>query len=823
MGDNTYGAARDSAQGYRRIRSLTIALCGTVIVAIWILLALQLRYEQKAGIETSLAVTTALAKAFEEHVVSTINTADLVLRDIDEEYSEQGRNLDLAAFARERKSSLAPFSVLSVIDEQGNLLKRSTAPVLSRVNFSDTDNFRFHAGSKSDELYVGKARKGVSTSKWTIYISRRINKANGAFGGEANVGIDVAYLSGFYERVSLGTDSVVTLLGRDGYIRARHSSQGGSAGENVRESPLFAVLGSSGESGTFVTDGILDGRARLFSYRALRDHPLIVAVGQSKTAALAAYREHRATYVGWASSITLVLVLFGTLLARQIGLQGTTTELLRQREQRLKEAQTIAGLGSWELDVTANRLTVSDEIVTLLETDPGRLGLSYSYADLVAAIHPDDRERVDRAYAYSLVNKAPYEIEYRLQMPDGRVKFVRERCHTDFDGAGEPMRSVGTVQDVTGRRQAEESAARLAAIVQNSTDAIISRSLEGTILTWNAGAERLFGYSESEAVGQPIDLILPPDQSDKTRKNSDILLAGGQIPIMDVVRRTKDGRIIDVMRSMSPVRDETGQVTGIAIVMRDITERKRAEQEIRRLNVDLEQRVAERTAELEKTVQQLEVAAKEMESFTYSVAHDLRAPLRAMHAFSTILVDDYGTEIPEEGRGYLARVAHNAQRMGHLIDDLLDFSRYGREPMKQQQVDVGALVSDIVAEQLAAGSRAEVRIGDLPPCRADAALLRQVWVNLISNALKYSESVASPLVEVGHAGGAYFVRDNGVGFDMAHASKLFGVFNRLHRIEEFEGTGVGLAIVKRIVERHGGRVWAQAEVGKGAAFFFMLA
>jgi PAS domain S-box-containing protein len=250
--------------------------------------------------------------------------------------------------------------------------------------------------------------------------------------------------------------------------------------------------------------------------------------------------------------------------------------------------------------------------------------------------------------------------------------------------------------------------------------------------------------------------------------------------------------------------------------------RKREEERVRQLNVELEQRVQERTTQLESTVRELKIAVDEMESFTYTVAHDLRAPLRAMNSFSHMLIEDFGASIPDKGQHYLRRVADNAQGMAHLIDDLLAFSRIGRQPLKKQRVDMAQVARAVLAEMVPAEGKAQVRLGPLPECSADPALLRVVLGNLVSNAVKYSGKLAAPVIEIGHAEGSYFVRDNGVGFDMAHTANLFGVFQRLHLKEEFEGTGVGLAIVKRIVERHGGRVWAQSEPGKGATFRFTL-
>ena len=251
----------------------------------------------------------------------------------------------------------------------------------------------------------------------------------------------------------------------------------------------------------------------------------------------------------------------------------------------------------------------------------------------------------------------------------------------------------------------------------------------------------------------------------------------------------------------------------------DIAKRKEAEAEVKKLNTELEQRVAKRTAELES-------ANKELEAFSYSISHDLRAPLRAVDGFSQAVMEDYGDKLPEEGRHYLQTIRNGAQRMGMLIDDLLSFSRLSRQPVNKQEVNVAKLVRDVLEElePQREGREIDLRIGDLPPYKGDAALLKQVWINLLSNALKYSRDRKPAVIEVGckteQGENVYFVRDNGAGFDMQYANKLFGVFQRLHRADEFEGTGVGLAIVQRVIHRHGGRIWADAAPGRGATFYF---
>lgn len=251
-----------------------------------------------------------------------------------------------------------------------------------------------------------------------------------------------------------------------------------------------------------------------------------------------------------------------------------------------------------------------------------------------------------------------------------------------------------------------------------------------------------------------------------------------------------------------------------------LAEREQVELHIRELNESLDRRVKQRTAELEK-------ANRELESFSYSVSHDLRAPLRALNGYARIIQEDEAARLSQEGKEMLARIWVNAERMGALIDDILQFSRVGRTEMRCAPTDMDALVAGAIEELRAEYPAATVRVGPMPAARGDEAMLRQVWINLIGNALKFSSRCEQPLIEVGSeatdGSTVYFVRDNGAGFDMTNAAHLFGVFQRLHAANEYPGTGAGLAIVKRIVERHGGRIWAESAPDKGTTFRFTLA
>lgn len=275
------------------------------------------------------------------------------------------------------------------------------------------------------------------------------------------------------------------------------------------------------------------------------------------------------------------------------------------------------------------------------------------------------------------------------------------------------------------------------------------------------------------------------------------------------------------VRTMGLPLTQDDKVIKVQGIFQDITERKQAEHEIHRLNEELERRVVERT-------EQLQVANKELEAFSYSVSHDLRAPLRAIDGYTRILVEDYGTILDTEGKRLCNVISKEARRMGQLIDDLLAFSRLSRKEMFRSRIDMKALVESVFDELLKEQDRGRIdfQLGKLPSARGDLALFQQVWVNLLANAIKFTAKKPRAVIQVGckqnKDENIYYVRDNGAGFDMEYASKLFGVFQRLHSESEFEGTGVGLAIVQRIIHRHGGRIWAKGDVEKGATFYFAL-
>jgi len=367
-----------------------------------------------------------------------------------------------------------------------------------------------------------------------------------------------------------------------------------------------------------------------------------------------------------------------------------------------------------------------------------------------------------------------------------------------------------------------ESEERFRLLIESVRDyAIFMLDKEGRVVTWNTGAERIKGYQAAEIIGKHISCFYTEEDVRNDAPRSELAAARSEGRYeAEGLRVRKDGSRFLAQVIITALLDATGDLRGFTKVTRDITESRRAKQEILRLNADLEDRVRERTA-------QLEAANKELEAFSFSVSHDLRAPLRHIDGFAHMLKED-AAELDDQTRRHVDLIAESARRMGMLIDDLLEFSRLGRNSLVRVRADMNVLVESALNE--ACGdqrNQAQVTIGPLPAACVDPNLMRQVWVNLLSNAFKYSairgsEARVEVSAETQGAVNRYCIRDNGVGFDMRYAGKLFGVFQRLHSQQEFEGTGVGLAIVQRIVHRHGGRVWADSEPGKGAVFTIEL-
>jgi PAS domain S-box-containing protein len=497
------------------------------------------------------------------------------------------------------------------------------------------------------------------------------------------------------------------------------------------------------------------------------------------------------------------------------------TEIKRAEEaQRATEARyrTL-------FDYAPDGFIMADAGNTYIDANPSFCQmLGYSHDELIGlnSSHIVTEKEIPnvKSAIRAIRTKTEYQREWQLKRKDGSVLDVDVIATAMPDG-----NRLSIVRDITEHKRAEEALRESENQFRTMLNTIpqlawIARP-DGYIYWYN---QRWYDYTNTtleQMQGDGWATVHDPAMLPLVMERWHHCLATGDPYEIEFPLKGADGNFRWFLTRCSSLKGEDGKILRWVGTNTDVSQRREDEEVIRQLNTTLELRVVERTAELE-------AANKELEAFSYSVSHDLRAPLRAVDGFSQAVLEDYGAQLPEEGRRDLQTIREGAQRMGVLIDDLLKFSRLSRTPLNTQEVNTAKLVRNVLEDLKSQreGRQIEIRIGDLPECQGDAALLNQVWVNLISNALKYTRRRESVVIEIGckleNDENVYFVRDNCAGFDMRYVNKLFGVFQRLHRADQFEGTGVGLAIVQRIINRHGGRIWAEATLNQGATFYFTL-
>jgi len=487
----------------------------------------------------------------------------------------------------------------------------------------------------------------------------------------------------------------------------------------------------------------------------------------------------------------------------------------------------------WTADAKGTPTYVDPRLLAWQGFDPAReLPLSF----WSEGIHPDDRDAMTGAWEGAMATATEMRVEYRLLRADGTYRWFESRARPLLGDDGRPTQWVGSTDDIE-----KEVATRAALRAEQLRLANIAHASPGMLFSFRQDREgrscfpyvspryaKMFQLDPKELAVDPsswFQLANPEDISEIVRT---VEISRQELSLWRHAWRVTAPEIgeIWVETHSMPVREPDGTTIWHG-TLADITERRRIDEQLRELNANLERRVAQRTAELEAANRELEVANRELEAFSYSVSHDLREPLRAINGFAKAFLQDFGATLPAQAQHFLDNIQQAALRMGRLIDDLLAFSRLSRQPLKRRPLDMRQLVEACVSRLAPAYPTTSVTLGEVAECEADPGLIEQVVTNLVSNAFKYSRKNPAPAIRIeSHRDDAqrtvYSVRDNGTGFNMKYAGKLFQVFQRLHRSGEFEGTGVGLAIVHRIVTRHGGRVWAEAEPQRGATFFFTL-
>ena len=507
----------------------------------------------------------------------------------------------------------------------------------------------------------------------------------------------------------------------------------------------------------------------------------------------------------------LLILLFGSLVGWFSAVRRGAEDALRRSQEKYRKLIDAAPDAIFVWDAHGKCVLANTSAAKLRGCREDEM-IGFSIVDTYAPAERDlIAERFDRAKKEGVLR-----FERRFLRKNDEVVPVEVSLST----AGEDQYQA-VVRDISDRKQAEKKLRKQAELLSLAHDAIIVRDPESRIMFWNRGAERTYGWTAAEALGHVTHELLQTRFPIPLETIDAVLQGQGQWE-GELRHITRDGTPIVVTSRQSLRRDEHGAPAATLEINRDVTDRKQAEEQIRKMNEELEQRVIERTRELQ-------AVNNELEAFAYSISHDLRAPVRHIAGFTELLQKHSGPVLDDKSRHHVDMILDSANRMGSLVDDLLAFSRIGRTETRKCTVDLAQVVKSIVGEFApdTLGRNITWHVGDLPKCYGDPAMLRLVFTNLISNALKFTRTRDQAEIDIGSLNHkpdeiVIFVKDNGVGFDMKYNDKLFGVFQRLHSQEAFEGTGIGLATVQRIVHRHGGTVWPESSVDHGATFYVAL-
>lgn len=634
-----------------------------------------------------------LADAMAGQTEALFHLLDLGLLDLRGHWRSPGEGFE--AERRRVFDSLPPglVSHMTVVDDQG-LVVYNSINVAVGTYVGDRDYFQaLRRGG--DHLVLGEPVRSRLNGQWLFVLARPIYR-DGRFAGGLHLAVSTSYLARSLGRLALSDNDLVGLVHPGGHLLARSLDNESAMGQSVpADRPFLRDPGA--ERGTFRLDGAVDGVPRLYGWQRLRGAGAVVVVGLSESAVLSPLEMTRRDALVLTALLSLALGGIGAWIGWLLLKVERGRHRLERSEARLRSAQQMARVGHWELDLTQDRLTWSDEVFRVFGRSPG--SYTPSADGFMSAVHPDDVTPLRQAFERAVAQRVPLDHVHRILLPDGGVRHVRLLCEMDFSGA-QPTRYHGTVQDITELRETQ-------------------RALE-------------------------------------------------------------------------------------------------------QLNAGLEQRVKARTHELL-------VLNRDLESFTYSVSHDLRTPLRSIHGFATVLGETEADRLSDEGRSFLSRIQEGARRMGLLINDLLSMAQQSRAELKVQPINLTDLAQAVAADlaRTDPARRVHWAIEEGLSVQADPGLMTVVMQNLLGNAWKYTGNKAEAEISLTFCGEAdgmvtFCLRDNGAGFDMRYVDQLFHPFKRLHRQDEFEGTGVGLASVQRILQRHGGSVRGEGVVGQGAVFHFSL-
>lgn len=803
----------------RRLRDAS-AVMGTALLT-GALLAYAVLYMRETTLRSGEELTDSLSQVIAEQTARTLQTGDQALRLAAARLDALRRSgaLDAAkgsAILREEAAHSPFIREMWVADAQGRVLMASKQPAGRIV--MDLPDFRAWRADPALQLYIGNVQRDEA-GQWHMPLARAVRE-NGVVSQVLVAAVDPRHFEQLWRAIDLGATGAVVLYRRDGRLLARSPGDLKLMGQDFSHLALFREYLPRAPEGTFTRESSLDGVRRVVAYRRVPGYPeLLVAVGTGFDELLGPWRKFAGlTGLVWAAAILAALIL--TLqLRRQSRRSAETEHRFMQLAQAMPQVVFSAD--------AQGRVEFASQRWTEITGQPAEQARGSGWRQ---AVHPDDVQVVVERLARGLKEGKELQVEFRLRYRDGGYRWQLLRAvPVDVEGAGSTA-WFGTATDIDMLKRAQDTLGQ-----QAEQLGIASRLTR--MGNWRADLQTQ-RMTMSEEVCAVLDLA--PD-AEPTLQEMFAMMDPQSLPsAMEVLGRcieqgesfdvevemvTATGRHVWVRSVGEPIRDGAGKVVAIQGAQQDITLRMLMMEEIRRLNASLEERIAERTAQLSANDAALRLANKQLEAFSYSVSHDLQSPLQRVGSYARLLQQELPSSPAGRAEHYLARILANADTMTQLIEGLLALSHVSEVEIIRGTVNVTEVATEILSRLQAEQPQRVVhwRVEPGLAANADVRLMRSVLENLVGNAWKFTSRKAEASIVVGSAGaGEYFVRDTGAGFDMTYADRLFGTFQRLHAEDEFPGTGIGLATVARAISRQGGRVWAQSAPGVGATFFFTL-
>ncbi|WP_041039272.1 PAS domain S-box protein [Paramagnetospirillum magnetotacticum] len=751
----------------------------------------------------------ALARVSEEHIAGVMRSFDQLLSEM-EEAAPDGILADpqraLTAIGN-RAKFIPELRSAAFINDQGIMLA-GNLPGMAGTNVHDREYFRALLENPNLSIFISAPLRSRVVTGTSIVIVRSIRKGGGQLAGALAVAIDPKIFEDELRSVLPGDGGRVTLLRDDGVILARLPDSDKWRGVSVAQGNVMVNVAKEGR-GTLVGSSVTDGLDRVIAYRRLENYPLVVAVGMSLSEALSDWRRDVSLQGG--ASLLLALLTFGLSMVsdRRLAERQRIQQALAASEARYRMLTEHSPVGVFQADPEGTCLYANERWLDLA----GRSRDEMLGAKWCRVVHPDDREAVAALWQSHVSGQGEFLAEMRLMRGDGSIRWVRGHAAALSDSEGPAGGLVGTIEDITAAKEAERrlllSEEKFAKAFRASPDAmVISLAEDGRYIELNDTFSSMLGYGRDELMGHTaLEMgvwALPEDRA--------ALVAAarrdGQVVNFETRLRRKNGETFDTLISVQEVVLDDQDC--LLFICRDISERKAME------------------ARGKELLARLDASNKELEQFAYVTSHDLQEPLRMIAGYAQLIERRYRGRLDKDADEFIAFLVDGAMRMQAMIRDLLEYSRVDRLSGQFTCFSMGDVLDDARANLGAALAEAggTIEVGPMPEVNADRSQMLRLFQNLIGNALKYRSAERPPKVRVSAEqtarGWVFSVADNGIGIDPAYFDRIFLVFQRLHTREHYDGTGIGLAICKKIVERHSGHIWVESRPGEGCDFRFSL-